>query len=138
MANRRLEQLVYMFSCITGKVPEESRNIILLTETGKSVQANNLTVMYEQETANLYSIGMELRKIDCYAQMAELFSVENIVTASKKWEKEKKENKEITTFVTPNRSDVKDKGKKRLLEERNRKLQVKRQNVKNIRSIEKC
>lgn len=138
MDNRRLEQLVYMFSCITGKTPEESRYIILLMETGKSVQANNLTVMYEQETANLYSIGMELRKIDCYAQMAGLFTVENIVAASKKWEREKNVNKAITTFIAPNRSEVKDIGKKHLLEERNRKLQVKRQNVKNIWSVEKC
>ena len=138
MDNRRLEQLVYMFSCITSKTPEESRYIILLMETGKSVQANNLTVMYEQETANLYSIGMELRKIDCYAQMAGLFTVENIVAASKKWEREKNVNKAITTFIAPNRSEVKDIGKKHLLEERNRKLQVKRQNVKNIWSVEKC
>ena len=97
-----------MFSDITGKTPDESKKIILLTDTGKAVNTHNMTVMYEQETANLYSIGMELRKISEYSQLGQLFSTENIIASMNKLRaKEVPVKESITTFTAPSMTDLK-------------------------------
>ena len=133
MANKRLDQLIYMFSDITGKTPDESKKIILLTDTGKAVNTHNMTVMYEQETANLYSIGMELRKISEYSQLGQLFSTENIIASMNKLRaKEVPAKESITTFTAPSMTDLKSKERIRILEEQTRKMQIKRQNLKNL------
>lgn len=133
MANKRLDQLIYMFSDITGKTPDESKKIILLTDTGKAVNTHNMTVMYEQETANLYSIGMELRKISEYSQLGQLFSTENIIASMNKLRaKEVPAKESITTFTAPSMTDLKSKERIRILEEQTRKMQIKRQNLKNV------
>lgn len=133
MANKRLDQLIYMFSDITGKTPDESKKIILLTDTGKAVNTHNMTVMYEQETANLYSIGMELRKISEYSQLGQLFSTENIIASMNKLRaKEVPVKESITTFTAPSMTDLKSKERIRILEEQTRKMQIKRQNLKNV------
>lgn len=136
MANKRLDQLIYMFSDITGKTPDESKKIILLTDTGKAVNINNMAVMYEQETANLYSIGMELREISDYSQLGQLFSTENIVASMNKLKvKEIPAEESITPFIAPNMTDLKSKERIRILEEQTKKIQIKRQNLKNVRRI---
>lgn len=133
MANKRLDQLIYMFSDITGKTPDESKKIILLTDTGKAVNTHNMTVMYEQETANLYSIGMELRKISEYSQLGQLFSTENIIASMNKLRaKEVPAKESITTFTAPSMTDLKSKERIRILEKQTRKMQIKRQNLKNV------
>lgn len=133
MANKRLDQLIYMFSDITGKTPDESKKIILLTDTGKAVNTHNMTVMYEQETANLHSIGIELRKISDYSQLGQLFSTENIVASMNKLRaKEVPAKESITTFTAPSMTDLKSKERIRILEEQTRKMQIKRQNLKNV------
>lgn len=133
MANKRLDQLIYMFSDITGKTPDESKKIILLTDTGKAVNTHNMTVMYEQETANLYSIGMELRKISEYSQLGQLFSTENIIASMNKLRaKEVPVKESITTFTAPSMTDLKSIERIRILEEQTRKMQIKRQNLKNV------
>ena len=122
-----------MFSDITGKTPDESKKIILLTDTGKAVNTHNMTVMYEQETANLYSIGMELRKISEYSQLGQLFSTENIIASMNKLRaKEVPVKESITTFTAPSMTDLKSKERIRILEEQTRKMQIKRQNLKNV------
>lgn len=63
-------QLVFMFSYITGQPEEETRNIILQTETGKAVQ-----------TENISSIAMELRNYKSYGALVDLFTVNAIVQA---------------------------------------------------------
>ena len=133
MANKQLDQLIYMFSDVTGKTPDESKKIILLTDTGKAVNTHNMTVMYEQETANLYSIGMELRKISEYSQLGQLFSTENIIASMNKLRaKEVPAKESITTFTAPSMTDLKSKERIRILEEQTRKMQIKRQNLKNV------
>lgn len=82
--DKRLEQLCQMMKFITGISMEESKRIILLTPTGRSVQDKEMTVMYEQQTENLYSIGVDLSKIAFYKKLAELFTVEKICDAMKK------------------------------------------------------
>ena len=114
-----------MFSDITGKTPDESKKIILLTDTGKAVNTHNMTVMYEQETANLYSIGMELRKISEYSQLGQLFSTENIIASMNKLRaKEVPAKESITTFTAPSMTDLKSKERIRILEEQTRKMQI--------------
>lgn len=141
MDNKRLDQLVYMFSDITGLAPDKAQQIILLTDTGKAVYNNNMAVMYEQETANLYSIGVELRGINEYVDLSQLFSIDKIVTsrsrlrAKEVFKKEMLAKEAATPFTAPNMTDLKGKERKRLLEEQTRKLQIKRQNFDNIRSM---
>ena len=133
MESKRLTQLIYMFSDITGLSPDESREIILLTDTGKAVAAGNMAVMYEQETANLYSIGIELRNIGCHAELANLFSTTAIVASMNKLsaKESKMDSVASTTFTAPSMAALKAKEKTRILSEQSRKLQIKRQNQKN-------
>lgn len=68
-----------MFKYITGLSIAASSEIILKTITGKAIEEENITVIYEQQTENLYSIIYELQKIEKYKKLAALFSVEKIV-----------------------------------------------------------
>lgn len=77
----RLQQLVVMFVAVTEKTFTDARNIILTTDTGKAIQNNNVTVLYEQQTENLESIVLELKQNGQYVQEAELFTTEAIVSA---------------------------------------------------------
>ena len=76
---KRMSQLVLMFSDITGKSHKEAKAIILETETGVAVAEKNETVLYEQQTENLYSIAMELHEKSEYRELAQLFTEEKIV-----------------------------------------------------------
>lgn len=94
--NNRMRQLVFMFSKITGESEENSRKIILLTETGKAVQEGNIVALYEQQTANLDSIARELRNTE-YDSMSKLFTVDVIVKAMKELNCYEKEGGKIWT-----------------------------------------
>ena len=79
--NKRMRDICLMFKYITGLSIIASSEIILKTVTGRSIEEENVTVMYEQQTENLYSIIYELQKIEKYKSLAALFSVEKIVKA---------------------------------------------------------
>ena len=80
---KRMSQLVLMFSDITGKSHKEAKAIILETETGIAVAEKNEIVLYEQQTENLYSIAMELYEKSEYRELAKLFTAEKIVQSLK-------------------------------------------------------
>lgn len=84
MDNLRLQQLIFMFAQITNMSTKESEAIILETDTGKSVQNGNPTVMYEQQTENLYCIASELHRMEKYDNLADAFTLETIVDAMQK------------------------------------------------------
>lgn len=80
----RIEQLCRMMKYITGISIEESKRIILLTPTGKAIQNKEMTVMYEQQTENLYSVGRDLQAIPFYKKLSELLTVAKITEAMQK------------------------------------------------------
>lgn len=79
--NSRLEQLCLMMKYITGISIKECKKIILATPTGKAILQQEITVMYEQQTENLYSVACDLRKLDFYKKLSELLSVAKITEA---------------------------------------------------------
>lgn len=137
MKNRRMQQLVNMFSDISGVSEKEAEEIILKTDTGKAVLDNNETVLYEQQTENLYSIAMELFQISEYSELAKLFSVENIVDSMKR----NRSNETVKVCFDGDQSPkIKEKiandSKKELFIKQRKMLRTKRQNQINIRRIE--
>ena len=138
LKNKRMKQLVFMFSSITGKSEEASEEIILQTETGKAVLNNDRTVLYEQQTENLYSIAMELIQSPVYNDITKYLSNENIIKAMKELRVIEEEiNNDEETLVLPklDAADVK-KVKSILLKKQKEKLKLQKQNQLNVRRIE--
>lgn len=138
LKNKRMKQLVFMFSSITGKSEEASEEIILQTETGKAVLNNDRTVLYEQQTENLYSIAMELIQFPVYNDITKYLSNENIIKAMKELRVIEEEiNNDEETLVLPklDAADVK-KVKSILLKKQKEKLKLQKQNQLNVRRIE--
>ena len=132
-----MQQLVNMFSDISGVSEKEAEEIILKTDTGKAVLDNNETVLYEQQTENLYSIAMELFQISEYSELAKMFSVENIVDSMKR----NRSNETVKVCFDGDQSPkIKEKiandSKKELFIKQRKMLRTKRQNQINIRRIE--
>ena len=139
MDNKRMGQLVFMFSYITGQPAEEARNIILQTETGKAVQAENPIVMYEQQTENISSIAMELRNHKSYEALVDLFTVNAIVQAMralKTMEKQDGKYSVAQSIVIASNPELKDRVKVQTQVARKNVLQIKKQNQMNARRIE--
>ncbi len=63
MSRQRLEQLSIAYSELTGSSYAEARKIILQTPTGKAIAEGRQAVLYEQHTANMYSIVSELNLV---------------------------------------------------------------------------
>ncbi len=64
--NTRLEQVEFLFSYIFRKSLSSSRKIILSTSCGKRIQANAPDILFDQPTANLKELVMELEKEGAY------------------------------------------------------------------------
>lgn len=136
--NKRINQLIYMFSYITDKSMDESREIILDTDTGRAIHDNNTAVMYEQQTENLYSIAMELRENKSLCELTERFTTEAIAKSMQELreiEKQKSETPIPIVTIFGNRELIQ-KNKQRMKKNRKQALQVKKQNLNNVRRIE--
>ena len=82
--NIRLEQVSLMMKYITGISKKECEKIILATPTGRAIIEQKITVMYEQQTENLYSVGRDLQEIPVYKKLSELLTVTKITEAMQK------------------------------------------------------
>lgn len=76
LSNLRLRQIAYMYASISGKSLEESEQDILSTKTGRDIEAGDPTLLYEQQTSNLYSIVRELPE-----NLQKRFTQDNIIAA---------------------------------------------------------
>ena len=83
--NERIEQLTEMLSYIANIDKEKARQLVVSTRTGQDILANNITVLYEQQTANLLDIAQELRESrnKTYNVIAEMLTIDSIVNAEK-------------------------------------------------------
>lgn len=134
---KRMSQLVLMFSDITGKSHKEAKEIILETETGIAVAEKNEIVLYEQQTENLYSIAMELYEKSEYRELAKLFTAEKIVQSLKCLQKKiKPEMVWSETDFSGNKSVTSKNNCKYLKNRQKAVLAAKRQNQKIHRRIQ--
>lgn len=127
-----------MFSYITGQPIEDARNIILQTETGKAVQAENPIVMYEQQSENISSIAMELRNCKSYESLVDLFTVTEIVQAMRALKNMEKQNAKYSVeqpIVIASNPELKDRVKVQNQVARKNVLQIKKQNQINARRV---
>lgn len=77
--SKRIRQLVIMLSSIVNVEEREAEDMILSTNIGQLILDNNMTAIYEQQTANLEEIAMELRETEQYQQIASLITTEKII-----------------------------------------------------------
>lgn len=82
--NKRIEQLSEMLSIIANIDFQDARTIILSTKIGREILDNNISVIYEQQTANLLEIAEELHDRKAYDQIVPLLTIENIINAEEK------------------------------------------------------
>lgn len=64
MSATRLDEIVQMYSNVTGESVASARKKILTTSTGRAIADNNVAYLYDQPTNNLQAITQELG-IDC-------------------------------------------------------------------------
>ena len=96
-----------MFADITGKSKDESERIIRETATGKAILAEDETVIYEQQTENLYCIAQELKEIGNQEDVVVRLSNENIIKAMKKLHELEKNNRVGLTYSKPTNVSIK-------------------------------
>lgn len=136
--NNRLKQLVYMLCQITGMSEEEAEQAIISTETGNAVLNNNMAAMYEQQTENLYSIGIELRNSKQYEKVSEELTIDAITNAMKQLKNITKNNRQnyAESIQISKREGAAKEARKRIKEERNREMRAENQNKMNVWRIE--
>ena len=135
MGKKRMYELALMFSYITGRSLEESQKIILSTETGKAVCNNNLSVLYEQQTENLYGIALELKKEGKYAGIVQQMSERKIAQSMEVLDELSDEYPEYEIQIDK-KPELKALQKRNLKFERKKMMQIQRRNQINARRIE--
>lgn len=135
MGKKRMYELALMFSHITGRSLDESQKIILSTETGKAVLNNNMSVLYEQQTENLYGIALELKKEGKYAGIVQQMSERKIAQSMEVLDELSDEYPEYEVQIDK-KPELKELQKRYLLSERKKMLQIQQRNQINARRIE--
>lgn len=135
LGKKRMHELTLMFSYITGRSLDESQKIILSTETGKAVYDNNISVLYEQQTENLYGIALELKKDSKYARIAQQMSERKIAQSMGVLDRVTDECPEYEIQIDK-KPELKALQKRNLLSERKKMLQIQQRNQINARRIE--
>ena len=133
--NKRMRQLIVMFSNITGKTEEESKRIILETETGQAVYSGNPIVLYEQQTENINSIAIELKNSK-YTLLGRLFTKEAIVKSMQELKKMCEREWE-NHIIIESEKELKEVSKEQLQVAQKMLLRHRRQNKKNAKMIER-
>ncbi|MCI9411536.1 MAG: hypothetical protein HFG36_05655 [Eubacterium sp.] len=135
MGKKRMYELALMFSYITGRSLDESQKIILSTETGKAVCNNNMSVLYEQQTENLYGIALELKKEGKYAGIVQQMSERKIAQSMEVLDELSDEYPEYEIQIDK-KPELKALQKRNLKFERKKMMQIQRRNQINARRIE--
>ena len=135
LGKKRMHELTLMFSYITGRSLEDSQKMILSTETGKAVLNNNMSVLYEQQTENLYGIALELKKEGKYAEIVQQMSERKIAKSMGVLDGVSDEFRECEVQIGK-KPELKKLQKRNLLSERKKMLQIQQRNQINARRIE--
>jgi hypothetical protein len=136
--NKRIAQLTFMLSDITGIGENEARGIIVSTEVGKLILDNNSTVLYEQQTENLYEIAREISERKEYENIVSLLTIPNIVNASKRLREHEKRTvrDEMSQSVKVDKNvQLKHKLNQQNLMKRKTVMAIKKQNKMNLRRM---
>jgi ribosomal protein S13 len=136
--NKRIAQLTFMLSDITGIGGNEARGIIVSTEVGKLILDNNSTVLYEQQTENLYEIAREISERKEYENIVSLLTIPNIVNAGKRLREHEKRTvrDEVPQSVKVGKNvQLKQKLNQQNLMKRKTVMAIKKQNKMNLRRM---
>lgn len=137
--SRRIQQLAWMLSDISNVSLDYARDLIISTETGKAVQENDRTVLYEQQTANLAEIAGELERREPYHKIASMLTMEKIAEAGRRLRAYENENKRAETAVKltmHKNTELKEILQKQTAVKRKSVLAIKKQNQMNVRRVE--
>lgn len=137
MKNERLEQLISMFTSISGVSNDVASNLILSTKTGMDIKEGNKAVLYDQQSSNLLSIVHELNTKSVNVQITSKFTRVNIQNAMiDLYRLEKQRKKELPRkFAAVNDIQLIEKRKHIMKQKRRDMLLEKRQDETNIRRL---
>lgn len=121
MAATRLDEIVQMYSSVTGESVASARKIILKTSTGQAIADNNAAYLYDQPTNNLQAITQELG-VDIQRKFPKSVIVKAYRNIKKPTVQEMPTHKVI--FITAARPDDKRKMQSRLKSQYTAKLKV--------------
>ena len=83
MTKERKRQLAFILADIAGCNGQQAEEIIDTTELGKRLQHHDTTILYEQQTENMYRLAEELRE-GPYANLADKITNDKILAAIRK------------------------------------------------------
>ena len=133
MTKERKKQLAFILADIVGCNEQKAEEIINTTELGKRLQYHDTTILYEQQTENMYRLAEELRE-GPYANFADKITNDKILAAIRKFSGKESGKKTQSVYNSPTGIDTKEnhffKQKEKMM------LQSKSQNQVNIRRIE--
>ena len=136
MNNSRLEDLIFMFTYITGYPKDTAEKLILSTKTGMAVKEKQAAVWYEQQTENLYQIARELKKMALASDVIEMFTVSNIVSSLNALLNEKKaQTLNTSAIILQQKPALKQIQRKQLKQEHKQQLLIKFRNMLDLREV---
>ena len=136
MSNKRIDQLACMLADITKINIDDAKKIIINTHIGEQIQANNPTVLYEQQTENLSEIASELKASEKYRDMASMLTDSSIVRAGRKLHGYEAVNKKKIKLIIPKNSNIKKLSQKQAAAKHKAVMKIQMQNKFNSRRIE--
>lgn len=132
MSKERKRQLAFILADITGCSEEKAEAIIDKTELGERLRNHDSTVLYEQQTENMYQLAEELKK-GRYADFADKITNDKILAAIRKFRERERKKDRICMAAKP---ELIKKENQFFRQKEKMVLQTKSQNLVNIRRIE--
>ena len=129
MTKERKRQLAFILADIVGCNEQKAEEIIDTTEVGKRLQYHDTTILYEQQTENMYRLAEELRE-GPYANFADKITNDKILAAIRKFRERERKKSKVSIMELIQKENHFFKQKEKMM------LQSKSQNRVNIRRIE--
>ena len=132
MTKERKRQLAFILADIVGCNEQKAEEIIDTTELGRRLQYHDTTILYEQQTENMYRLAEELRE-GPYANFADKITNDKILASIRKFRERERKKSKVSIIARPELIQKENhffKQKEKMM------LQSKSQNRVNIRRIE--
>lgn len=113
-SNERINRLSTLLAYMLDIQKKSARVIVNHTEIGRALKEDNMTVLYDQDTANMIEIIDELSKRKHYGKKLQNTTINDVVRIAKSAEYKEISNK--TRFKTPKRPELKEIQRQSLLQ----------------------
>lgn len=100
MTKERKRQLAFILADIVGCNEQKAEEIINTTELGRRLQYHDTTILYEQQTENMYRLAEELRE-GPYANFADKITNDKILAAIRKFRERERKKSKVSIIARP-------------------------------------